>query len=290
MWSPGGTVGTFSVSLGAVPFSAGQPASYTDASGDLVVVSLKGPGTGTVRFTGTRPADASAIELHGTTALSTLVIKTGPAGTSTGAVAVDGALKALSGKYADLTGDLTATGPLGKLLLRSAGGGTISAPSVRGITTRGDFAAGVSADSIGAMKVAGALAGADVRASSSIGKVVAGSIRDSRIFAGVGGAVTSLPASLSDFANAAATILGVTVKARVAPVGFSNSLIAAPAIGKLSLGAVQTANGGAPLGVAADRVASVSAVLVGGTGLLKRSRLDDPSGSFNDGDFLLRLL
>jgi hypothetical protein len=101
--------------------------------------------------------------------------------------------------------------------------------------------------------------------------------------------VSALPTSLADFSNAAALIGGVSVKAKGGG-GFSNSLIAAPTVGKLTLGAIQTANANTPFGVAADRVASLSGVAVGGTGLIRRSRLDDPAGSLSDGDFVLRLL
>jgi hypothetical protein len=173
------------------------------------------------------------------------------------------------------------------VLLRSAAG-SVATPAVRQIVCKGDFAADVTAGTIGTLKVGGALAGADVRASGSIGKVTAASIRDSRIFAGVSDAVAALPASLSDFSNAAALIAGVSVKARGA--GFSNTLIAAPTLGRLSLGSVQASNGGTPFGVAADRVSSISGITVGGIGTIRRARLDDPSASLSDGDFVLRLM
>jgi hypothetical protein len=288
--TPGGPVGTFDVSLGAVPFDARHPAVYTDASGDAVTVLLKGPGTATVRFTSTRPADASRIELHGTTAASSVVIKTGPGGTGTGDVTVEGALKSLTGKAVDLTGALSLSGPLGKLLLRSAAG-SIAAPAVRQIICKGDFSADVTTGTLGMLKVGGALAGADIRASTGIGKVFAASIRDSRLFAGVSDSVTLLPVSVADFANPAAVIGAVSVRSKgaVAP-SFSNTLIAAPILGKLSLGPVRTDNAGKDFGVAGDRVTSFTAVAVGGMGLIRRSRLDDPAVSLADGDFVLRLL
>jgi len=289
--TPAGPIGTFDVSLGSVAFDARHPATYTDASGDAVTIMLKGPGSGRVRFTATRPADASAIELTGTTAASSLLIRTGPGGTTTGDVTVDGALKALTGKLADLNGNTTLTGALGKVQVRTVAG-AITTPALRQIVCKGDFTADVSTGTIGTLKIAGALAGANLRAATSIGKVMAASIRDSRLFAGVADAVTTLPATLADFSNPAATIGGVSVKSRAGAVasGFSNSLIAAPTVGKLSLGPIQTLNGGTPFGVAADRIASISGVAVGGSGLIRRSRLDDPAGSLTDGDFTLRLI
>jgi hypothetical protein len=186
-----------------------------------------------------------------------------------------------------LSGNTMLTGPLGKVQVRSVAG-AITAPSIRQVVTRGDFAADVTTGTLGTLKVGGALAGADLRATTSIGRVMAASIRDSRIFAGVAGAVAALPSTPADFSNAAATIGGVSVKPR--GLGFSNSLIAAPTVGKLSLGSIQASNGGTPFGVAADRIASVSGIAVGGTGSIRRSRLDDPTSSVTDGDFVLRLM
>ena len=285
----GGVIGTFEVSLGAIEFDARHPAVYTDASGDVVTVSLKGPGSGAVRFASTRPADATRIELRGTTAASALLIRTGPGGTSTGDITSDGALRSLTGKTADLTGALSVAGPLGKVLVRSATG-AINAPYVRQIVCKGDFAADVTADTIGTLKVGGALAGADVRAAATIGRIMAAAVTGSRVFAGVSGSVALLPASLADFVNPAAAIGAVTVRSRVAGVAsFSDSVIAAPTIGKLSLGRIQTTNGGAVFGAAADRIGSVAGVTLGGISI-RRSRLDDPAGSITDSDFIVRLL
>jgi hypothetical protein len=284
--SPGGPIGEFEISLGAIDFDAHTPAVYTDASGDNVVVMLRGPGSGIVRFTGVRPSDATSIELHGTTAASALVIKAGVGETTTGDVTVDGPLKAMTGKTTDLTGALSASGALGKLLFRSMAG-AVTAPAVRQIVCRGDFTADLTAGSIGVLKVAGALAGSDVRAADSIGRVIAGSVRDSRVFAGVAAAISTLPSSLADFVNSSAAI--GTLSVRKAGT-FSNTLIAAPTIGKLALGAVQTANAAPTFGVAADRVGLISGIAVGGSGALRQSRLDDPAGSITDRGFVVRVL
>ena len=273
-----------------------SPATFTDASGDKVTITLKGPGSGRVRFTNARPADAAGIDLTGTSAASALVIKTGPAGTTTtGDVTVEGSLKALTGKTADLTGDIAVSGSLGKLLLRNA-----DAPGAKAVTIGAGAATTMtlasvsglaihSAAPVKALKVKGELVGADVRSASSIGKITAAAIRNSRIFAGVADSRSTLPGSASDFVNAAASIAAVSVKSRIGSA-FSNTLIAAPTIGKLSLGAIDTANNGAPFGVAADRIGSVAGIAVGGVGALKRSKLNDPTGSLADGDFVVRLI
>ena len=115
--------GTFEVSLGAIAFDATRPATYVDASGDTVKVSLKGPGTGRVRFGAARPADALEIVVDGTTEASALSIKASGAGTPTGAVVVNGAIRSIAGKGADLTGDLSVSGTVRQVRLRNASGG-----------------------------------------------------------------------------------------------------------------------------------------------------------------------
>jgi hypothetical protein len=166
-------------------------------------------------------------------------------------------------------------------------GEVLTAPSVGSLSVKGDFAVDLNVGELGKLTVSGAMTGSDVRATGNIGTVRAGSMRDSRVFAGVRSAVTTLPDSADDFA-APATIRSVTVSGRTAG-SFSNTLIAASEIGRASLGAVATANNGTPFGVAADRIASVSAT--GATGDRIRLRaLDEPGESITEGDFVLRVL
>ena len=319
------------VSNAAVTFDARQRATYTDASGDLVVVSMKGPGTGTVQFSGTTGgnADAIGLTLDGTTEATSLVIKARGAGTSVGDVTVNGSLKNFNGKTTDLIGNLAATGSVGKLSLRSAGGGrtitysagaapvsvalgsvselsfnsaapvksikatqwldadatpdVIVAPLVQSIAVRGEFGAGVTTDTILRGRF-GSMRGSDVRAGTAVGTISAGAMSNSRVIAGVQPAVTALPASLADFANPAASIRSVSVKG-----AFGNSLVAAPSVGRASLGSVAaTANGGVPFGVAADRVDAVAGTTP--TERLRGRRLDDPAESMAEGDLVVRLL
>jgi hypothetical protein len=319
------------VSNAIVTFGGKQKAVFTDASGDVVTLAIKGPGSGSVRFPGGAAgnADALSITLDGTTGASSLAIKARGGGTTTGDILVNGSLKSLTGKTADLTGNLTVTGSIAKLALRNAGGGrtitysaagapaalsflsasdlsvsaagaiksvkatqwldtdatadTIAAPLVQSINVRGEFGAGVTADTIGNVKV-GALSGSDVRAGTAVGNITAGSVTASRIYAGVQPGVTGLPASPADFANAAATIRGVSVKG-----AFSNSFVAAPSVGRARLGVVSSVdNAGLPFGVAADRVQAVSGITP--TQRLRGARLDDPAGSIVEGDFNVRLL
>ena len=95
---------------------------------------------------------------------------------------------------------------------------------------------------------------------------------------------TTLPDSADDFSNPAAVIRAVSVKG-----AFSNTLVAAPTIGRAALGAVAAAaNGGSACGVAADRIQAVAAVTP--SGVLRRARLDDPAGSVLEQDFAVRVI
>ena len=226
--STAAAAGTFEVSLGAVPFDARTPATYTDASGDVVKVTLRGPGTGRIRFTAAQPADAAAIEVEGTTAASVLNVNAPRAGTVVGGVEVDGPLKSLNARAVTLGGRMAASGSVGVLrLAATTAGSSIFLPSV----------AKVNVPSFGG----------DLRATDFIGNVVARQVSAARIFAGVrtdfaGG----VPASAADFANPTASIRGVVSRS------FDSSHVAAPSVGRLSLGNLA---GGA---VVADRVGAVS--------------------------------
>lgn len=117
-----GTLGTFDVLVGADGFSAGDVATFTDASGDVVKISLRGPGTGQLMFGAGASADAAVIVLNGTSPASTLTITAAGAGTSIGDLTVNGPLKSLIGKQVDLAGTIAVTGPMPRLLLRNATG------------------------------------------------------------------------------------------------------------------------------------------------------------------------
>jgi hypothetical protein len=272
-------VGVFEVSLGAIRFNARTPAAYVDASGDVVRVSMKGPGSGRVRFLSDRPADAVGITLDGTTAGTALTIKAAGAGTPTGTVVVNGPIKSISAKSADLTGDLAVAGVLGSLRVRNAGAGhTVSATGVGAITAVA-WDANVSADVIGRLKAV--TLGGDLLAGSTIGTVAARSISGSRIHAGVRPGITGdLPALAADFANPGATIRAVVTQR------FAASFLAAPTIGRVSLGAVTSGGAGG------DRIQSAS-----GRAAMRPFRfknVDAPGELFRDegsGDlFVIRLV
>src|SRR3954462_10209439 len=103
-----------------------------DGDGTVLTFALAGPGSGNVvRDDG----GFVRLTLSGTTAASTLTIKTDTGGdgrAALGDVEVDGSLRAFTGRTADLHGSLTATGSLRSVTLNSANDpdGTITAPSL----------------------------------------------------------------------------------------------------------------------------------------------------------------
>lgn len=108
-------------------FSSGNPAQFYDASGDLVTISLKGPGSGSLVFAGEGQSDVSSMVLSGTDQTSSLVITAkGPDNqTSIGGIVVNGSLKSITAKTTDLLGDITVNGSLVSLLLDDVSGADI---------------------------------------------------------------------------------------------------------------------------------------------------------------------
>jgi hypothetical protein len=102
-------------SLNTIEFGGGKRAAFKDLDGDNVVISLKGPGTGRVFFDADGNANAARILLDGTTEDTTLSIK---GDTAVGDVMVNGSLRAVSAKSADLSGDFQVTGGVGSVSLR----------------------------------------------------------------------------------------------------------------------------------------------------------------------------
>jgi hypothetical protein len=329
----GGILGTFEVAVGAQAFSAGTNVTYTDATGDVVTIALKGPGTGQVVFDDPNDADASGIVLTGTTAASTLTLTAAGAGTTLGGLAVNGALKSVTGKAVDLAGAMTVSATVPKIQFRNATGSitidgagvantitlasvynlsitsasaikalktgewldpngardVITTPTLTSLTVKGvNFEADIAADTIGRINVSGQLGRADIRATVSIGSVTAASAAESFIYAGVQPGLTTLPDSLDDFANPAASIKSITLKGKNAV--FSKTRIAAPFVSKAVLGSATLGTDATnPFGIAADTINSVS----GSTstqGPFRFTRLTDPASSFAVVDFAIVVL
>jgi hypothetical protein len=310
-----------------VPFGGKTVATFPPGpDGKPVKLTLKGPGTGEA----TRADDGSiSISLSGTTEKTAVTIS----GAATlASVNVNGSLRSFTGKTADLVGDFTATGSVGKLLLRNATGahtinvgpgGTLSltlantsdfsvnsgspirtlraaswtdtdglaesltASAVTSMTVKGDLMADLNVGTINRLTVGGMMNGSNLRAAGDVGTVRAAAMRDSLILAGVRGDVSTMPTDASAFVTPA-TVKGVSVKLKT-PGSFSDTIIAATNLGRLSLGAVATDNGGSPFGVAGDTIASVSAVAGGGAKFSIRN-VTEPTDSQTEGDFVLRVL
>ena len=98
-----------------------------------------------------------------------------------------------------------------------------------------------------------------VNAADDIGSISAGSMMNSSIYAGVGPLPPGqrLPESATDFTGSAA-IRSVNLRSRFKISSFSNSSIAAPTLGQMSLGVTVFTNLGQTQGLAADTIGSLS--------------------------------
>ena len=311
--------------LPTLPVAGKTKATYTGADGRPVRVSLAGPGTaevtvlgdGVARVTATGTTAASSLSILGNSAVVGLTVD-GPLKTLAGKgvnlvgdASIAGAPRTIQlgsvsggrtlnlgagqpvsitlGSVSDLS--IVSAAPIKSLkaaqwtdidTTRDA----VRAPSVTAVSTKGDFAADILADNLGKLTVGGALTGSNVRTTGAIGTVTAGTMRNNQIFAGVRNGLNTLPDGTDDF-TAAMPIKSVTVKGRGAGA-FSDTLVAASQVGKLSLNAVAPDNGGTTHGVCADQVRSAAATTTAGK--LKLRALADPASSVTDGDFVLRLL
>lgn len=141
----------------------------------------------------------------------------------------------------------------------------------------------LTAEMVGSMTIGGVLAGSTVSLTQPLSSVafdlnslyVGGAINDSTIESAgsirafsaqslttsglyVGLVNPALPATTSDFANTAE--IRTLVLRRSAGASFANSNIAAYDLGTVTLGAVQTSNGGTPFGVAGHSIQSITLV------------------------------
>ena len=109
---------TFDISIFKVrlDLDAKGQAQFYDADGDLVTVTLKGGGAGTLYFANVGPCDIDRIELTGTTNKSSLTIKTkGKSFTTVRDIIVHGPLKSIAAKTTDLLGNINIDGWIGSI-------------------------------------------------------------------------------------------------------------------------------------------------------------------------------
>jgi hypothetical protein len=115
-------LGSFDVAITGIAFSSGADLAFTDSNGDPVVVSMKGPGSGQAFFDTTGNADTSQIVLNNVGVSTMLTITAGGAGSPIGGLTVNGSLKSVTFKNADLAGAMMMTGSTPKLAFRNASG------------------------------------------------------------------------------------------------------------------------------------------------------------------------
>ena len=310
-------------------FDAFGRATYADADGSLVTVSLKGPGTGTLSFAADDDADASFVSLTGTTEQTTLTVV---GNTAAGGLRADGPLKAVVAKGLDLTGTVSFAGGIAKSawvgrltdadvtvgeqypLSLTAGDvldADLTAPGgIRSLkVSNWTDSAATSADVVSAPQVLSLTAagtfGADVSA-DDVGKVKVGGALTGDVRSG--GSITSVTAgSLAGaavfagvdpaftgrlptaFVDPSATIGSFVVRGTFAGA-FADARIAAPIIRKLAVGDVTTANTGVPLGVVADGIGSLTGSFDGGAERVRSKNLGDPAQSLVHGDAVVTLL
>lgn len=168
---------------------------------------------------------------------------------------------------------------------------SIDAPSIGTFNARKDLAnvaieLSGSGTSLKNLLVGGAMNRVNLDSSGTINSIIVGSVIDSRIFAGVGTlpADQSLPNSEGDF-SASVTMKSLRVKA-----SFSNSDIAAQSLGRLSIGKVQTSNGGASFGLAAHAISAISGIDQKTFSKISLRNLTSSAASTSFEDFLIRLL
>lgn len=327
-----GTTGDYSISLGSslrsIEFDAFTPAVYTDANGDVVVISLKGPGNGIVFFESDDNADASHVLLENTTSKTKATV-TGD--TTLGAVFVMGDIKMFDARNADIVGD-SEFGAVPKLLIRSltnadleigaglpvalslgqatdssitsasqfksiigfgwadtdATADVITAPFIKNLTFGGDFAAHVAVEEFGKGKIGGVFNGAEVRSAGSIAGLTVGSTAGSTVFAGVANAESNLPDAAGDFINVLSVIRQFVVKSK-AVGAFADTRVAAATVQRATLGSVDTSNASASHGVAGLVLRTVTGITdVGGAFSVRN--IADPSQSLVAGDAELRVV
>lgn len=213
------------------------------------------------------------------------------------------------GELRDVT--ISSASPIKSLRVESwndSGGAAdlLEAPRISKLKSLGDFGADVAVSearkrpALGRMIVAGAMAGSEVRSAGRIGRVTAGAMRDSQLFAGIAEGVQGLPSQAADF-DALRSIRSVRIRGLDDGGGdFSGSTIAAWSVRNARLGHVATDNDGATFGLAMGKFRGVTYRRVGAPVAsppvrikpeIRNDRGTDAARSDDlpDGDFLIRL-
>jgi peptidyl-prolyl cis-trans isomerase A (cyclophilin A) len=188
-------------------------------------------------------------------------------GADSGGVTTAGALQTVT-VHGDLTGAISAGTTLGTLNVT----GNISGST---IATHGVFSA--TAIQLNQIKVGGAITNEVISSVGNMGTLTAASLTGSAIYAGVVAAdVTTpvVPTTTSDFVTDVTARIKAVRLSNGTSTAFSNSKIAAETLGELSLGVINTSNGGVAEGLSGETLTAVNATLSNGPVLkLRHSQL-----------------
>jgi cyclophilin family peptidyl-prolyl cis-trans isomerase len=137
--------------------------------------------------------------------------------------------------------------------------GSVSTLKVGGALQNSSVTVNGAGTDLGRFVVSGAVTGTTINAAGNIASIMAVSISNSLIYAGVSAlpAGQTLPAALTDFSTAA-SIGSISLTAKKGTAAFVNSDVAAQHLGKLSLGVVATSNSAQQFGVAGHTIAAVT--------------------------------
>jgi hypothetical protein len=296
--------------------------SFYASDGTLATVTLQGPGTATLHFSGsnsiTIPSgpnfvqvtarQLASISITGTSLASVLSISTQFRSQilAVPTISADGPLGVINAPTTHLTGDLSLPGgvrrvilsaanmgtisigggappslllgqtanetissavPLGRITVNQDAGITLTAPSVTAIVVGGSlhdstltftapYAAGLL--DLGNLNVMKGMSRVVLASAGSIGTISAQFMNDDTVSAGVGplapGQIFPGP---TDFI-ATATIQTVRLQTPLLVPSFLNSFISAYRENTLNLGSIQTANGGAPFGITAHSIGTLT--------------------------------
>jgi hypothetical protein len=289
---------------------------FTDADGTLNTVTIAGGGTAEVRFqnagqqapgkTGVTIVGGQNVQLVGVdvtgsnsrTKLS-VIGKGGDGVVLVPTVTTDGPAASVGGKGAAFTGAVTVGGALGALTGSRLTTSTVTARSLGSMKFGGDVtnstitldapaAAAAGSFAVRNVSVSGAFTNSRITSKGALGSVKVKTMTGSEIYSGVADAAPQFPAT--------ADLNGGGAVANVAVRTFSDSVIAAETLGRISLGKVITANNGSPFGVTTGFLAGLTAgneskeklrlILVGDLNALDAQHsLQD----FTTGDFAIRV-
>ena len=146
------------------------------------------------------------------------------------------------------------------------------------------------------LSVGGSINGSLFNAAGSYGKINADALINTRIYAGVGNLAANqvFVANLAQFVSQQ-SIGALSLRSHRRDGSFTNSDVAAANLGKISLGVLQTSNGGTPTGVAAESIATLTGVANKAFTLTRLTPADDGTAKLTAlgvvlGDFLINLL